>query len=99
MQAYVYKSLRKADTYVYLGARDDFACLPEPLRTQLGNLQFVMDLALTPERKLAREDAAVVRENLVTRGFHLQFPPPVEDPAVDKLRTFGIKEEDWGTDA
>ena len=89
MQAYVYKSLRKADTYVYLAARDDFARLPEPLRTQLGNLQFVMDVALTPDRKLAREDAAVVRENLATRGFHLQFPPTVADPMT----------EDWGTDA
>ena len=99
MQAYVYKSLRKADTYVYLGARDDFARLPEPLRTQLGSLQFVLELALTPERRLAREDAAVVRENLVLRGFHLQFPPPVEASPVDRLRTFGIKEVDWGTDA
>jgi uncharacterized protein YcgL (UPF0745 family) len=89
MQAYVYKSLRKADTYVYLAARDDFARVPEPLRTQLGALQFVMDVALTPERKLAREDVAVVRENLAVRGFHLQFPPTVEDPMT----------EDWGTDA
>ncbi|GAB3102091.1 YcgL domain-containing protein [Lysobacter terrae] len=99
MQAYVYKSLRKADTYVYLGARDDFARLPDPVRSQLGSLQFVLELALTPERKLAREDVAVVRENIVARGFHLQFPPAVEEPAVDKLKTFGVKEEDWGTDA
>ena len=88
MQAYVYKSLRKADTYVYLSARDDFARLPEPLRAQLGNLQFVMELVLTPEGKLAREDAAVVRENLVVRGFHMQFPPTMQDPMT----------EDWGTD-
>ena len=89
MQAYVYKSLRKADTYVYLAKRDDFARLPEPLRGQLGALEFVLAVALTPERKLAREDAAVVREYLVARGFHLQFPPSVEDPM----------QEDWGTDA
>ena len=56
---------------------------------QLGNLQFVMELALTPERRLAREDAQVVRNNLSARGFHLQFPPTVEDPMT----------EDWGTDA
>jgi uncharacterized protein YcgL (UPF0745 family) len=98
VQAYVYKSLRKADTYVYLGARDDFARLPEPLRTQLGNLQFVLEVTLTPERKLARDDVAVVRENLVARGFHLQFPHTLEAPSVDKLRAFGIKDEDWGTD-
>ena len=27
MHAYVYKSLKKADTYVYLATRDDFARL------------------------------------------------------------------------
>jgi uncharacterized protein YcgL (UPF0745 family) len=89
MQAYIYKSLRKADTYVYLSARDDFARLPEPVRAQLGNLQFVLEVALTPERKLAREDVAVVRANLAARGFHLQLPPTFEDPMT----------EDWGTDA
>lgn len=80
MHAYVYKSQRKDDTFVYLGARDDFECIPEPLRTQLGALAFVLDVALTPERKLARGDADVVRENLATRGFHIQFPPPLLPP-------------------
>lgn len=88
MHAYVYKSPRKADTYVYLAKRDDFACLPEALRTQLGTLQFVLDVALTPERRLARVDAAVVRTNLAERGFHVQFPPTALDPMT----------EDWGTD-
>lgn len=75
MHAYVYKSQRKADTYVYLSARDDFARLPESLRSQVGALRFVLDVELTPQRKLAREDAAVVRQNLSERGFHVQFPP------------------------
>jgi uncharacterized protein YcgL (UPF0745 family) len=90
MQAYVYKSLRKDDTYVYLAARDDFTRLPEPLRMQLGGLQFVLEVALTPGRKLAREDAAAVRGNLASRGFHLQFPP---------ASTIDPMSEDWGTDA
>lgn len=88
MQAYVYKSQRKADTYVYLAARDDFARLPEPLRAQLGALQFVLEVALTPERRLARQDPAVVRANLAARGFHVQFPSTMADPMT----------EDWGTD-
>lgn len=75
MHAFVYKSRCKADTFVYLVARDDFARLPEPLRTQMGELDFVLEVTLTPERKLAREDVAVVRQNLATRGFHIQFPP------------------------
>ena len=90
MQAYVYKSSRKDDTYVFLAARDDFSRVPEAVRLPLGTLQFVFELALTPERKLARADAAVVRENLVLRGFHLQLPPPnLLDPMTS----------DHGTDA
>lgn len=88
MQAFVYKSVRKDDTYVFLASRDDFTRLPEPVRARLGALQFVFELALTPERKLARGDAAVVRENLAARGFHLQLPATMLDPMT----------EDWGTD-
>ncbi len=89
MLAHVYKSLKKADTYVYLAARDDVARLPEPLRTQLGPLQFVLEVDLAPGRRLAQQDPEVVRTNLAMRGFHLQFPPTMADPMT----------EDWGTDA
>lgn len=90
MHAYVYKSLRKPDTYVYLAERDAFGCMPEAVRAQLGPLQFVLDVPLTPERRLARVDAAQVRDSLAARGFHLQMPPV---GAVDPMS------EDWGTDA
>lgn len=90
MQAYVYKSQRQPDTYVYVAGRDDFACLPAPLRAQLGELRFVLEVALTPERTLAREDPELVRRNLAGRGFHLQRPPSqAQDPLTG----------DWGTDA
>ena len=89
MHAYVYKSLKKADTYVYLARRDEFGRLPEPLRAQLGGLQFVLDVALTPDRRLAQANPEVVRANLAAHGFHLQFPPTMADPMT----------EDWGTDA
>ena len=82
MQAFVYKSLRKPDTYLYLRERDAFGLLPEAVRAPLGALEFVMELALAPGRKLARADATVVRANLVERGFHLQFPETQLDPLV-----------------
>ncbi|MBS0456416.1 MAG: YcgL domain-containing protein [Proteobacteria bacterium] len=86
MHAYVYKSSRKADTYVYLRERDGFALLPEPLRDGLGALVFVLEVALTPARKLARADAAVVRAHLAERGFHVQMPPHgVGRSAVERL--------------
>ena len=75
MHAYVYKSQRKSDTYVYLRDRDGFGLIPEPLRASLGALSFVLEVALTPDRKLAQADPAVVRSNLAAHGFHLQFPP------------------------
>lgn len=90
MHAYVYKSQRRADTYVYLAARDDFACLPDALREGLGALAPVLEVLLTADRRLAIEDPAVVRANLVARGFHLQLPPSM---AADPLT------QDWGTDA
>jgi uncharacterized protein YcgL (UPF0745 family) len=89
MHAFVYKSLNKADTYVYLAGRDAFERLPDPLRGQLGALQFVLDVELTGQRRLAREDAEVVRRNLAAQGFHVQFPPSMADPMT----------ADWGTDA
>jgi len=90
MQAFVYKSLRKADTYVYLAGPDDFGRIPEPLRGELGELRFVLEVALDAGRRLAREDVDVVRANLVSHGFHLQMPPRADfDPLTD----------DWGTDA
>jgi uncharacterized protein YcgL (UPF0745 family) len=89
MHAYVYKSLSKTDTYVYLAARDAFDRLPEPLRGTLGGLQFVLDVELSAQRRLAREDPDVVRANLAARGFHIQFPPSAVDPMTS----------DWGTDA
>ena len=89
MQAFVYKSLRKDDSYVFLAGRDDFARLPEPLRVQLGTLQFVFELALEPGRQLARGNADVVLGNLIALGFHLQLPATALDPMT----------QDHGTDA
>ena len=89
MQAYVYKSQRKPDTYIYLAKRDDFDALPAELGATLAPYAFVLEVALTPERRLAQADAALVRANLAERGFHLQLPPNALDPMA----------EDWGTDA
>ncbi|GAB1594825.1 YcgL domain-containing protein [Lysobacter claricitrinus] len=83
MHAHVYKSLRKADTYVYLAQRDGFDALPEGVRAQLGALEYVLEVELSPERRLARADAAQVREALDSRGFFLQMPPPPNAAAYD----------------
>ncbi len=75
MQCFVYRSDKKLDTYVYLRERDAFAVLPPQIVATLGELGFVLEVALTPERKLARGNTEVVRANLAANGFHIQFPP------------------------
>ena len=90
MLAHVYKSLRKANTYVYLAERDGTGRLPPALRAQLEPLAFVLEVALTPGRTLAQADAGAVREHLAARGFHVQMPPRA---ALDPMTA------DWGTDA
>ena len=82
MIAYIYKSLRKPDAYLYLRDKDAFTLVPDIVRNPLGVLEFVMSLELSEGRKLARADAAVVRSNLVERGYYLQVPPSVLDPLV-----------------
>jgi uncharacterized protein YcgL (UPF0745 family) len=82
MHAFVYRSARKPDTYLYLREKDAFGLVPDAVRAPLGALAFVLEVALTPERRLARADAAVVRENLARLGYHLQVPPDALDPLV-----------------
>ena len=74
MQCTIYKSRRKADTYLYVATRDDFSRIPEALLKLIGEPEHVMDLELRPERKLALEDTAEVLRNLAERGWHLQMP-------------------------
>jgi uncharacterized protein len=79
MRCYVYRSSRRADTYVYLPRRDDFSGVPDGLLQALGRLDFSLEFELTPQRRLAREDPAAVLANLDRQGFHLQLPPPEDE--------------------
>lgn len=76
MNCFVYRAEKRIDTYVYLRDKDAFALLPAELIKSLGPFTWVMALDLTPDRKLARADAAIVCANLHKIGYHIQFPPP-----------------------
>lgn len=63
----------------------EFDDLPESLVSLFGQPEHVMDLELTPERPLAREDVTQVISNLEEQGFFLQLPPSIiEEPRVDQ---------------
>jgi uncharacterized protein YcgL (UPF0745 family) len=78
MHCFIYKSLKKDYLYLYIVKRDDFSKVPDALVNSLGKMEFVMDLMLSPERKLAREDVGKVIESLKEQGFFVQLPPQKE---------------------
>ena len=90
MQAFIYRSRKKADTYVFLAREGGFDILPVALEAQLAPWDAVMTIDLHASRKLARGNAAEVLANLESRGFHLQLPPA---STIDPMTS------DWGTDA
>ena len=61
--------------YLYVHEDKTVEDLPEELIKIVKELTHVMDLELSPERKLAREDVLLVIENLEEKGFYLQMPP------------------------
>lgn len=86
----IYRSPRKQGMYLYVPRAKGVSELPEALLTLFGKPEHAMDMVLTEERKLAREDIHKVLENLQTQGFHLQMPPQQEDWIVhlpDELLT------------
>lgn len=85
MPCFVYASLRKADTYLWLAERDGFDVLPEPLALMLGELRFVMEVHLDAQHHLPAEDTQQVLDHLRTQGWHLQLPPQETLAAASQL--------------
>lgn len=81
MKCYIYKSSKKDQLYLYVPKKDDFEAIPPILMDTMGKPEFVMELELTAERKLARADAGEVLAVLQEKGFYLQMPP--KDPLAD----------------
>lgn len=71
----VYKSRRRALMYLYVTPESGLDRVPEALLRTFGEPEFVLNLELTPDRTLAKEDPQVVIDNLNAQGYHLQMPP------------------------
>ena len=75
----VYKSAKKAETYLFIGKRDDFSQVPEPLMKTFGTPKLVTMVNLATRDSLAMADIAKVKTQLTEKGFYLQLPPPQEN--------------------
>jgi hypothetical protein len=79
MKTFIYKSTRKEELYLYITEKDDFSNVPQALFDSMGKEPaFVMELELSVDKPLAREDVNKVIENLSNQGFHVQMPPVVQ---------------------
>mgnify|MGYP001421932640 CR=1 FL=1 len=79
MHCSIYKGRRAPDTYLFVPVRDDFTAVPASVLQAMGPLEHVMELVLTPERKLARVSAVTVMRRLLVQGCYVQLPPR-DDP-------------------
>lgn len=79
----VYKSPKKQEMYLYVDRKAGVDNLPEALLGLFGTPEHVLDLILTPEKKLARVEAEKVLGEIEEKGFYLQMPPGKEDYMLD----------------
>ncbi|MCF6301416.1 MAG: YcgL domain-containing protein [Proteobacteria bacterium] len=83
MNCQIYRSDKKAGTYLYLHDDKSFEDLPDGLVKILGHCEKVMELDLSKREYLASEDINLVKSNLSEQGFHLQVPPQLINGLVD----------------
>jgi hypothetical protein len=80
MKTFIYKSRKKDELYLYITEKDNFTKVPQALYDSMGKEPiFVMELDLSPEKPLARENVETVINNLQTQGFHVQMPPQTQN--------------------
>lgn len=75
----IYKSAKKAQTYLFVNKRNDFSEVPEALMSVFGTPTLVTVINLESKSKLAMADIALVKEKLSSQGYYLQLPPPQEN--------------------
>jgi uncharacterized protein YcgL (UPF0745 family) len=74
MKAFIYRCNLKPDMYIYLAEEDVFDNVPKEIFNSLGIVEFALELEITADTKLAREDKQTVIDNLEEHGFHIQLP-------------------------
>ena len=82
MQCFIYRCNLKPDMYIYLAEEDNFENVPKEIYNSLGIIEFSMELEMTPEIRLAKEDTTAVLSNLKEHGFHIQLP---SDESVEAI--------------
>lgn len=88
----VYKSSRRADTYLFVEKRDDFSKVPEALMTMFGTPLMVMVFPIAKRDSLGMADIEKVRSEMANNGYYLQIPPPQVNLLAEHKKSLGIQE-------
>lgn len=75
LECVVHRCSKQNEMYLYVRANLKADELPAGLLARTGQLTPVMNLSLSPERKLARVEVEKVIEKLRGQGYYLQMPP------------------------
>lgn len=78
MDVVVYKSVKIADMYLFVGRDEGLQRVPAELLARFGEPIEALRFELTPERRLSRSEAPLVLAALERQGFYLQLPPTIE---------------------
>ncbi len=89
----IYKSSKKAQTYLFVNKRDEFSDVPVELMKMFGTPNLVTLINLATKDKLAMADLEKVKTSLVEQGFYLQLPPPPEDLLKEHKKAMNAKKE------
>lgn len=96
MLCVIYKSPKKAFTYLFVKSRNDFSEVPEALMQTFGTPTLVTVVNLATKEKLAMADLEKVKKNLIEKGFYLQLPPPQEDLLKEHKQQMDAKKKAQG---
>ena len=79
----IYRSSKKDEMYLHVAKTKGLSEVPEGLMQMFGKAQHSMDMLLTPEKKLARADAAEILNAIADQGYYLQMPPTRDEYLLD----------------
>lgn len=86
----VYKSSKKADTYLYVEKRDDFSEVPEALMKVFGPPKFVTLVPLIKHDKIANIDRSEFIDKVTSEGYYLQLPPKEKSLLAQHREELGL---------
>ncbi|WEJ62939.1 YcgL domain-containing protein [Thiomicrorhabdus lithotrophica] len=75
MKISAFRSPKKAELYLFVPQEKGLDGLPDELLVMFGQPTHVIDFELTPDKKLARENAETVMQAIESKGYFMQMPP------------------------